>query len=302
MTLILIAMLLFGGLDLFESSVYAFGTAGTGGFAIKGDGLASTTPYVQWVIAIFMLLFGINFNLYFLIIIGKVAEVFKSTEFWVYIGIVLSAIAIVCFNVYDSIGDFSEAIRHSVFQVSSLMTTTGFSTTDFNLWPALAKTTLLILMFIGGSAGSTAGGFKVSRIVILFKKVVNDVKKVIHPRTANAVKFNGKKLGEDTINGVSSYLAIYVLIFAIVFFAISFDPNIARLATQEGVSAIETNLSATLACINNIGPGLGLVGPMANFACYTYFSKIILTFAMLFGRLEIYPVLLLFSVKTWMNK
>ena len=302
MTLVLIIMLLFGGLDIFESSVYAFGPAGTGGFSIKSDGLASATPYVQWVIAIFMLLFGINFNLYFLIIIGKVAEVFKSSEFWVYLGIVATSIIIVFFNIYDAIGSASDAIRHSVFQVSSLMTTTGFATYDFNAWPSLAKTLLLMLMFIGGCAGSTAGGFKVSRIVILIKKIVNDVKKVIHPRTANVVKFEGKKLGEETINGVTSYLAIYILVFIIVFLLVSFDPNIAQLSVAENVSAIETNLSATLACINNIGPGLGLVGPMSNFASYTYFSKIVLTFAMLFGRLEIYPVLLLFSVRTWMNK
>jgi trk system potassium uptake protein TrkH len=182
------------------------------------------------------------------------------------------------------------------------LTTAGFSTIDFNLWPSLAKTVLLMLMFVGGCAGSTAGGFKVSRVVILFKKIVNDVRKVIHPRTANVVKFNGKKLGEDTIHGVGSYLAIYIFVFIIAFLLLAFDPNIAQLSVTQNVSAIETNLSATLACFNNIGPGFGLVGPMSNFASYTYFSKLVLTFVMLFGRLEIYPVLLLFSVRTWLNK
>jgi len=296
MTAILIIMLFAGGMSFFESIVHAFGTAGTGGFGIKPDSIASYSPYIQWVIAIFMLLFGINFNLYYLIIIGKLSGFLKSRELWLYLSIFISATLLVGINIYDLCGNFSETLRISVFQTSSIMTTTGFSTVDFATWPALSKTVLLILMFIGACAGSTAGGLKVSRIMIIFKKLKKDLKRVLHPRTMTVVKFEGKRLDDETINGVSSYLTIYVIIFFIILLLLSFDPNIPT------ALAFETNFSAAASCFNNIGPGLAYVGPMANYAIYTPFSKIILTLAMLLGRLEIYPLLLTLSISTWVKK
>lgn len=299
MTVLLIVLLLFGKMSLFDSVIHAFSTAGTGGFSSNNTSIAEYSSYVQWVITIFMFLFGVNFNLYFLIIIGKVREVIKSSEFWVYFGIVITSIVIVFLNMYEIYGDISESIRHSAFQVSSIITTTGFSSMQYKSLNALTKAVLFTLMFIGACAGSTAGGIKVSRIIILFKKVVNDVKKVIHPRTATVVKFEGKKLGDDKIDGVISYLAIYVLLFILILLLVSFDANIMALAKEKGFNAFEMNFSSALSCYNNIGASLG---GLTNWASYTYFSKIVFIFAMLFGRLEIYPVILLFSVRTWRNK
>jgi len=296
MTLVLTILLLCGGMPLFDSLIHAFGTAGTGGFGMYADGLASQTPYIQWVITIFMFLFGINFNLYFLILIGKIGAFFKSRELWVYLGIALGAMGIITLDIYDDFTSLSDAIRASAFQVSSVITTTGFSTADFNLWPTLSKSVLLFLMFTGACAGSTAGGFKISRVIILFKKICNDLKKVVHPRTATVVKFEGKRLDNDTLNGVTNYFSIYVVIFIVIFLLLSLDSSI------NPAFAIETNFASTMACFNNIGPGLALAGPMANYDCYSYFSKIILSIAMLLGRLEIYPLLLTLNVTTWLKR
>jgi len=243
-----------------------------------------------------MLLFGLNFNLYYLIIIGKIGSALKSSELWTYFGIFVCAVTLICFNVYELYGEFSEVLRVSVFQVSSIMTTTGFATTDFALWPALSKTILIILMIIGACAGSTAGGFKVSRTIILFKKIINDLRKVIHPRTATVVKFEGRRLDEGTINGVTTYTTIYFIITLAVFLLLSFDIGIPK------EYAIETNLSATLACFNNIGPGLSLVGPTMSYSVYSPFSKILLSLSMLLGRLEIYPILIALNITTWLKK
>jgi len=296
MTAVLVIMLLCGGMSLYDSFIHAFGTAGTGGFGIRPDGLASYSSYHQWVIAVFMMLFGINFNLYFLIIVGKIGSFFKSRELWVYIGIMLSGAVIIAFNIYSIYGSVAETIKYAFFQTSSIMTTTGFATADFNTWPTLAKTVLVMLMFIGGMAGSTAGGFKVSRVIILFKKIGNDLKRTLHPNTMTVVKFEGKKVDESTINGVASYTAIYALLILVVFFLLSLDPGI------NPATAIETNFSATVACINNIGPGLGEIGPMSSYAVYSPFSKIVLSIAMLLGRLEIYPLLLTLNPMTWIKK
>jgi trk system potassium uptake protein TrkH len=304
LTFILFVLLLFGGMDAYESLVHAFGTAGTGGFGIKPDSLASYNNYCQWVIAIFMLIFGVNFNLYFFIIIGKISGVFKNTEFWVYIGMFLVAVAILCVDIYVQIGNFADTLRISFFQASSVMTTTGYATYDFDRWGITSKTVLYILMFIGGCAGSTAGGFKVSRVLILFKTVINNLKRVLHPRTTTVVKVQDKKLDEETIKGVTSYLTIYVFIFFILFLLLSFDPNVSSMVNSVGGNAnvFETNMSAVTSCLNNIGPAFSGVGPMMSYTYYNYFSKIILSFAMLLGRLEIYPILLTFSVFSWTKK
>ncbi len=296
MTLLLIVLLLFGDMNLFESIIHAFGTAGTGGFGTKVTSIANYSAYTQWVLAIFMLIFGINFNLYYLIIIGKIGSALKSSELWTYFLIFLSSTVLIFFNIYELYGNVGEVLRLSVFQTSSIMTTTGFATADFALWPSLSKTVLLILMIIGACAGSTAGGFKVSRTIILFKKIVNDLKKVIHPRTASVVKFEGRRLDESTINGVTTYTTIYFAIVFIIFLLLSFDVGIPK------EFAIETNLSATLACFNNIGPGLSLVGPTASYSLYSPFSKILLSLSMLLGRLEIYPILIALNITTWLKK
>lgn len=296
LTLALIVFLLCGGMSFYESIVHAFGTAGTGGFGIYNSGCANFSPYIQWVLAIFMLLFGINFNLYFLIIIGKIGSFFKSRELWVYFGIIICSVIIIAFNIFEMYGNFADVLRISVFQVSSIITTTGFATVDFATWPALAKSVLLFLMFTGACAGSTGGGFKISRLIILIKKIGNDLKRVVHPRTTTVVKFEGKKLDNDTLNGVSSYFSVYVIIFIVVFILLSLDSGIAK------EFAIETNLSAALSCLNNIGPGFSLVGPMANYSLYSPFSKIILSITMLIGRLEIYPILLTLNIATWIKK
>lgn len=293
LTVLLVIMLLFGGMPLFESVVHAFGTAGTGGFGVKADSIGGYSAYIQWVIAIFMLIFGVNFNLYYLLLIRKFKSILKSTELKTYILIFVSAVTIVCFNVYPLYSNFEEVLRMSVFQVSSIMTTTGFTTTDYStLWNSTAKAVLVVLMFIGACAGSTAGGLKVSRVAILIKKVGNEIKRVLHPRSANIVKFEGKKLDDTTISGVQSYFTLYIFVFVALFLLVSIDTNY----------GFETDFTAVASCFNNIGPGLGAVGPLGSFAGYSDFAKIVLSIAMLLGRLEIYPLLLAFSPNTWIKK
>ena len=283
LTLLEVIFLLFGGMSLYDSLVHAFGTAGTGGFGIKADSIGGYSPYLQYVIAIFMMLFGINFAMYYLILAGRIRNVFRSSELRWYLGIIAAATCIIFININPSIGNYSESFRQSFFQVSSIITTTGYSTTDFDLWPGLSKTVLLILMFIGGCEGSTAGGFKVSRLMIMYHSVRNEAKHSLHPRIVSAVRINDKIVSKETLYSVSSYLGLYVFTFLALFLIISFEPM-----------GFETNFSAVIACFNNIGPGFASVGPAASFAAYSDFSKIVLSFAMLLGRLEIYPVLLSF--------
>lgn len=291
MTVIETILLLAGDMPLFDSIVHAFGTAGTGGFGIKGDSIASYSPYLQWVITIFMFLFGVNFNIYYLMLLKKFKSVVKSGELWAYVGISVGAVAIICINIMPSFDSFGDALRASAFQVSSIITTTGFSTVDFNLWPTLSKTVIIGLMFVGACAGSTGGGFKVTRVVMLFKSIKQEFKRMIHPRSVQAVKFEGKVVEQTTLNGVGIYLAIYLVCFMAILITISFEPF-----------DFETAFSATMACINNIGPGLSAVGPMSSFAEFSVFSKIVLSFAMLLGRLEIYPLLIALTPSTWTKK
>ena len=294
MTAIQIVLLLLGGMPLFDSIIHAFGTAGTGGFGIKNDSIGGYSPYLQWVIAVFMMLFGINFNLYYLMLIKRFRYVLRSTELWVYLGIICVSTIIITSNVMPIYGTISESIRQSFFQVSSIITTTGYATTDFDLWPTLSKTLLVTLMFIGSCAGSTGGGIKVSRLVIAVKTVFKDIKKMLHPRSVGSVKFEGKTLDSQTINGVSVYFTVYFILFFVIFILLSFE-------TGEAFD-FETNFTATAACFNNIGPGLAAVGPTSNFAAYSPFSKIVLSIAMLLGRLEIFPILLVFTPVFWKRK
>ncbi len=291
LTAIEFALLLFGGMPLFDSAVHSLGTAGTGGFSIKADGIASYSSYIQWVIAIFMFLFGVNFNLYYLMLIRRFKSALKSTELWAYIGIVAASITVIAIDVYSIFGSFSETLRQSTFQVTSIISTTGFATTDFNTWPGLSKAVLLFLMIVGGCAGSTAGGLKVSRVVILVKTVIRELKRAIHPRSVKVVKIDGKKLDNQVINGVTSYFAIYVMFMVGIFVILSLEDF-----------SVETNLSATLSTFNNIGPGLDKVGPMVNYSCYNQFSTFIMTISMLLGRLEIFPLILGLNPFLWKRR
>lgn len=291
LTVLEIVFLLIGKMPVFESLIHAFSTAGTGGFSSKADSIASYSPYLQWVITVFMLLFGVNFNLYYLVLIKKFSAAFKSTELRVYIGIFFACAAAIAFNIYSLYESLGEAIRAAAFQVAAIITTTTYATADINLWPEFSKTILLLLMFIGGCAGSTAGGFKVSRIVILAKTIKRQLEKMLHPRSVAVVKFEGKKLDEATIGSVNSYLAIYALFFFAVVLIISIEPF-----------DFETNISAAVACFNNIGPGFGGVGPTMNYSLYSDFTKLLLSVVMLFGRLEIYPLILTLSPSTWVKK
>ena len=288
MTFILTVLLIAGGMPVFDSIVHAFGTAGTGGFGIKADSIASYSPYLQWVITIFMFLFAINFNLYYLILIGKFRAVFKSDELSFFILLVLSSIGVIAVNILPAYASFSEALRASAFQVCSVVSTTGYATADFNLWPGLSKAILLILMFVGGCAGSTGGGLKAVRVVILIKSIKKELKKLLHPRSVKSVMSEGKKLDDETLSGVTSYFAVYTLCIMVVFLLLSFEPF-----------GFETNFTASVACFNNIGPGLEQVGPIGNYASFTPFSKYVLMFNMLAGRLELYPMLMIFHFGMW---
>lgn len=291
LTLAEIVVLVLCKMPLFEAIVHTFGTAGTGGFGVKADSIASYSPAIQWVIAVFMFIFGINFNLFYLITLKRIRSVFRSSELWVYVGVAVASCALITFNIYNSCEGLSEALRLSAFQVSSIMTTTGYATADFNLWPGLSKTLLLVLMFMGACAGSTAGGLKVSRVIILVKGMRRELHRLLHPRSVRTLKLEGKRIDEQTLSSANSYLTVYVASIVMIFLLLSIDNF-----------DIETNFSATVACFNNIGPGLGAVGPAGNFSEYSVFSKLILTAAMLLGRLEIFPLLLCFSPATWLKK
>lgn len=291
LTLIEMAFLLLGDMNLFEASVYALSTASTGGFSASAQSLGSYSPYVQWVITVFMLLFGINFNLYYFILLKRIKAVFKSSELWTYLGIIFVSAVIIGFNIAPLYESVFETIRHSAFQVTSVVTTTCYVTTDFTLWPNLSKVIIFVLMFVGGCAGSTAGGFKIARIMMIYKIIKSELQRVVHPRSVKVSRFQGKALDGTTLSSVSSYLAIYTMFFFVMVFIVAFN----------GFD-IETTLSAVTSCFNNIGPGFGIIGPMGSYANFSDFSKIILSMAMLFGRLEIYPIILTLSPSTWAKK
>ncbi|MBQ2144692.1 MAG: TrkH family potassium uptake protein [Oscillospiraceae bacterium] len=285
-------LLLAGGMPVFDSAIHALGTAGTGGFGIKGDSIASYSPYLQWVIAAFMMLFGVNFNLYYLLILRQFRSILRSEELWTYVIVVLSATGLIAWNILPLYQNLSEATRQAFFQVNTITSTTGFSTADFNQWPELSKTLLVLLMFMGGCAGSTAGGLKVSRLVMLYKIVKRELRHLLHPRSVGAVRFEGKTVDNTTLISVANYFAIYAGLFVVFLLIVSFQPGF----------NLQSNFTAVASCFNNIGPGLDLVGPAASFAAYKPVLKLVLSFAMLFGRLEIYPMLISMSPSTWLRK
>ena len=252
-------------MGVFESLIYTFGTAGTGGFSMHADGLSSFTPYSQYVIAIFMLIFGINFSLFYLLLLGNIKEVFKNEELRIYLLIVVVSVSIITINIFARCNTFEEAFRLSLFQVASIITTTGYATADFALWPALSLGVILILMMCGACAGSTAGGFKLSRVNVLLKSSASKIKNAISPRKVEVIRFEGKVMDESTVNTVQNYLSIYLLLIIFGALLVSFD----------GTHGLIENITAAITTINNVGPGLGTIGPMGSFANYSYFSKII---------------------------
>lgn len=296
----------------FHVLLTTFGCAGTGGFGFIPGSMQYFTPFAQYVISIFLLLFGCNFGLYYLLLIGKVKQMFKSEEFKSYFLIVGVAVTLVFISLVGKIEAFpqsyttEESFRHSLFQVASLMTTAGYTTTDYDMWPMLAKTTLIVVMFMGAMAGSTAGGIKVSRIVIAMKGAYINVRKLINPRYVPKAKFEGKSLEEKTISDVFAYITLFSFIFLSALLLLSFDPvngTMVPISSDAGDYEVEhgffSNFSAVLTCISNVGPAFEAVGPYSSFAGYSDFSTVILTILMMLGRLEILPVFILFSPKTW---
>ena len=288
MTLINVVFLLAGKMDPLDAVCTALGTAGTGGFGIRNDSLASFSPYIQNVTTVFMFLFGINFSCYYLLLLRQFKSVFKDEELRLYIIIAVTAVALIALNIYDLYGNIGDTLRHAAFQVSSIMTTTGYTTTDFDLWPAFSKGILLMLMVVGACAGSTGGGIKVARVLLIFKILQRNIRKILNPRKVMVVRNNGRTVDEKVLDNTNAYLAAYLIIIVLCYLIISLD----------GFS-IGTNLSAVLACFNNIGPGMEAVGPMMNFSGYSNLSTLTLSIAMLAGRLEIFPILVLLSRSAW---
>ena len=288
LSLLELLLLLVGKMPMFDALTLTFGTAGTGGFGIKNDSIGSYTTYQQTVITIFMILFGVNFNVYFLFLLKKIRQGLKNEELRAYLGIILGAILLITVNIAGKFGNPFLAFHHAAFQVGSIITTTGYSTVDFNTWPTFSKTVLVLLMFIGASAGSTGGGIKVSRIVILAKSVKKELKQYLHPHSISKIKMDGKPVEHEVVRSINVFLIAYLLIYAVSILIVSLDNF-----------DFTTTFTSVAATINNIGPGLDLVGPAANFGILSVPSKLVLIFDMLAGRLEIFPLLLLFVPDTW---
>lgn len=288
LTLVNVIFLLIGGMPLFDALCTAFGTAGTGGFGIKNDSLAGYSPYLQNVTTFFMLAFSINFSIYYMIILKKFKEAYRDEEFRLFLSIVVIATCLLAWNVRSLYGSMEETIRHSAFTVGTVMSTTGFATTDFDLWPSFSKAIILFLMIGGACAGSTGGGMKQVRFLLLWRILRRNIHKSLHPSEVTSVRVNGRVIDEQILANTQAYLIAYMIIVLGSFLVVSLD----------GFS-VETNISAVLATFNNIGPGLAAVGPTCNFAAYSDISKLVMILDMLAGRLEIFPVLILFSKSTW---
>ena len=285
-------LLMLGGMSFFDALLHAFGTAGTGGFSTRAASIAAfDSRYIELVMAAFLVLFGINFNLYYFILIGRVREALKSQELHCYLGIIVSFSLAIALGISKMYGGFSTALRHSFFNVSSIITTAGFGTEDFTKWPAYTQMLLVLLMFMGASAGSTGGGIKISRVMLLIKSAAADMEQIFRPRAVRRVEMDGKRVDAATARAVYVFFFVYLAVILAVSFLVSFD----------GVD-FTTGFTAALSCISNVGPGLGLVGPAGNYDIFSYFSKAVLTLTMLIGRLEIYPILILFSRELWKRK
>ncbi|WP_027701215.1 TrkH family potassium uptake protein [Metaclostridioides mangenotii] len=292
LSVILTILLMCGGMSFFDSLIHMFGTAGTGGFSNRSASIGYyDSVYIESVITIFMILFGINFNMFYFLLIKKFTPIFKSEEVRAYLGIIVLATVIIAFNILNIYGIQLEAFRYAVFQVASIITTTGYATADFDLWPQLSKSVILGIMIIGACAGSTGGGIKVSRLIILFKTVRQEIKHILHPKSVSIVTIDKKRVDDDTIHGVYIYFIAYILIFVLSVILISIQ-NI----------DFPTTFSAVLTCINNVGPGIAGVGPTQSFHDFSIFSKVVFCFDMLAGRLELFPFLIIFSPSLWRSK
>lgn len=288
MTLVQIVLLLLGGMSLFDTLCTAFGTAGTGGFGIKNDSIGGYSTYIQNVVTVFMILFGVNFSVYYLLLTKNIRQALKIEELWAYLGVISFAIVVIGFNTRDMFANLGTAVQQAAFQVGSIITTTGFATTDFNQWPVISRTILVLLMFIGACAGSTGGGIKVSRFVIMVKSVRKELHLYLHPNGVKKIKMDGKSISHETVRSTNIFMIVYILIFALSVLIIGIDNF-----------DLTTNFTAVAATFNNIGPGLEMVGPTGNFSAFSSLSKLVLIFDMLAGRLEIFPLLILFKRDTW---
>ncbi|MEE1061522.1 MAG: TrkH family potassium uptake protein, partial [Ruminococcus sp.] len=288
LTVLEFILLLFGGMEVFDAINTSFATAGTGGFSIKNSGIAAyDSYYLQTVIAVFMLLFGLNFSFYLLLLARKFNQAFKIEEVWVYLGIIAASTAIIAINISSTYSPY-DAFHQSFFYVASLITTTGFGLTDVNEWPELSKAVILIITFIGATAGSTGGGFKISRIILLFKEVKKEITLLVHPRNVKTVKMDGKAVAHDVMRTTSVYLVVYIGIFALSYLLIAIDNK-----------DFVTSFTSVASALNNTGPGLGAVGPVGNFSDFSILSKSVFIFDMIAGRLELFPILLLFAPSAW---
>ncbi len=283
-------LLLCGGMSAFDAVNTTFATAGTGGFGIRNNSMADFSPYIQWVVAVFMMLFGINFNLYFLVLIGRGRQALRSEELRTYLGVIAAATLCIVLNTRTAGMRLGDTVRHAFFQVSSIITTTGFATCDFDLWPSLSKCVLVLLMLVGACAGSTGGGIKISRVLILIKRAGEELHKFIFPNSVTKIRLEKKILDREVIHTTSAFLIVYVFIFAVSTLLVSIEGH-----------DLETCFTAVAATFNNIGPGLSIVGPTRNFGFFSDFTKYVLIFDMLAGRLELFPMLILFSPRTWLK-
>ena len=291
LTIANILFLLAGGMNLLDAACTAFGTAGTGGFGIRNDSFISLSPYLQNVTTVFMILFGINFSCYYLLLLRQIKGVFKDEELRLYLGIIFAAIVMICLNVRSYYGTWEETVRHASFQVASIITTTGYTSFDYDLWPAFSKGILMILMFIGACAGSTGGGLKCSRLLLITKVLRRNISKLLHPNRVQAIRINDRVVDEQVLDNANAYLSAYMILLAASFMIISLDNF-----------SLGTNFSAVVTCFNNVGPGFELVGPTCNYSAYSPLSKLVLCFDMMAGRLELFPLLALFSRRTWRQR
>ncbi len=290
LTLVQIVLLLFGGMPLFDSLLTSFATAGTGGFGIWNNSMAHyESAYIEWVTAIFMVIFSINFNLYYFLLLGKVSEVIKSEELRWFLIIVGGSTAVIALDIRSLFSGAGEAVRYAFFQVTSIISTTGYSTCDFNQWPALSKTVLVLLMFCGACVGSTCGGIKLGRLILLVKSGLSEIKYMLHPRAIIKVRSEGKPVEAEVLRGTSAYMSVYAMLFVATLFFVELVEE----------CDLVTGFTAVATCLNNVGPGLGEVGPAGGFAAMSGFSKLLLSFDMLAGRLEIFPLLMLLAPSTW---
>ena len=288
LTIIEALLLFFFGMPVFDSITLTFGTVGTGGFGVLGDSLASYSPALQWIVTIFMILSGVNYTVYFLLLVRRGKDIFKIEEVRWYLLLILLAAGVITINVRGFYDTLEETLRHAFFQVASIITTTGYATTDFDLWPEMSKTILVLLMFVGACAGSTGGGMKVSRFVILFKTIRKELSLIIHPRELKKIRMDNRAVEHEVVRSTNVYLAIYFVLLLLSVLLISVDEF-----------SFTTNFTAVAATLNNIGPGLDKVGPTANFAAFSVSSKLVLMFDMLAGRLELFPVMILLLPDTW---